>query len=82
MDKQMPIGLKITEDATGTLVDSCNFHDCGIEDSGTGTQLIRNRFSLTKDWIVNRPTWIKVVIFLSGAIVTAVIARAIEKFWV
>lgn len=78
----MPIGLKITKDAKGTVVDSCDYYDCGIEDSGTGTQMIRNRFSRTRDWIVNRPMWLKLAIFLTGATVTALIARGVEKLLV
>lgn len=82
MEKKLHIAIRITENAKNTTIEDCEFIDCGIEDSGDGTNMIQNRFSITKEWLSKKPTWLKVIMFLATASITAIIARVVEKLWV
>ncbi len=81
MENKLHTAVCITKEAKNTTIEDCDFINCGIDNSGDGTSMIRNRFARTKEWIAKRPAWLKMVIFFTGTTVTAVIARAIEKFW-
>lgn len=82
MENKLPTVVRITDKAKNTTISNCEFRNCGIEDSGDGTNLIQNRFVATREWLQSRPTWLKLIFFLTTATATAFIARAVGKLWV
>lgn len=82
MENKLPTAVRITDKAKNTTISNCEFRNCGIEDSGDGTNLIKNRFEATREWVKSRPSWLKLVFFLVTTATTAFVARAVEKLWV